>query len=121
MPSQQKTSHETRREVQYKVRDTSREPGSQTLLQLIPAVLQPQHKQEQQNPNLCPHANKGFIEPKRRETTIAESESSQKIQRDRGETPATGNPRQHSKTNDDQTQFDEHKRHVVRGGDHTRI
>src|SRR5580700_5773105 len=34
MPSEEKSSHETRRDVQYKGRDTCREPSSQTLLQL---------------------------------------------------------------------------------------
>jgi hypothetical protein len=70
-PSEEEPGCEARREVQRKIYNTRHDPDAQAFLQLVPGVLQPQHKQKQKDTDLRICADKVLTEPKRSQTATA--------------------------------------------------
>src|SRR4029077_13924940 len=100
------------------VYDAPGEATPQVLLQLFSRVLQPQHEKEQEHADLGADVDKVCTNVQGRQPPVAKGETSQQVERDGREAPAARNARQHSKADDDKTQFDQDMGYVVSGRVH---
>ena len=77
LPSQEKPRYEPGREIQDKIHNARWQPEAEILFQVFSAIFQSKHEEQQEHADLRPSSNESPTKRKRRQTAIAEGETSQ--------------------------------------------